>query len=822
MQDRLLEEAKKKISCLPEAAPLVPNQPMAGASAIGASTSQNENEMKNNENKVISNQAVSEADRITISQRTGYIQVKTRPSTDQEDQRSSTPVSVAPVQVGSIGPQRRLSNQMLLGSSTPPRKILPKEPESTNVAPPATGNGNPNQHLPIGVVGAALSSSRPPMTVTPMMVKAEGQGNPVGQVINGSNSTPPPPVPLSQPLLINTSMTTSGGHGHHQPAHPQTAMVTQIQPGQAVPQGSIISAIRMPTIIRQPGHTGVPIIMNQMPQIALPNGSILQPVTVTSAPSNMIRAPFVTALAPPGHIMTLPTGQAPVNTSQGQYTTSGAQSLQKPQVPTTLTGTTTMIPTSVSVPTSYMMQQTPSGVATSVNTSLGQYVPASMTPAISSMQVANTTTKCNTDVTVANAQPMVSPGPPLLSPQFQQHLANNAPPPQTPTTSSYAGATGVSTSNSANTTVTTSTPTSVLRSLRPPLPTRGPPVGGLSPLTSAPPLLTPSGLPVTSGAVIRSVLPNIRGKTQFSRMPSASGGTCQVSGSPNLRATVPNQGALTGAVGSNTSQANVTKPNSKPFYTSKPPSVSSAAPTINPVNTTSNPAKPRDNPVYHKDNPVNSRDNPVKSKDSPVNPNDNPVNPRNNPVNPRDNPVNSRDNPVNPRDNPVNPRDNPVNSRINPGNTVGNNPKSSTFTSTSNPKSQSNSTSSSSSKFEKSLTQSEASRSAGNKSFRVDDESSPYAFEAEPEPLEIRPSVPPYRRKQPDMTKQILEPQKRENKPSVPEISKPSASAMTQTSSNTTKIETTDISSKKSKLQGMSSQRVQLGIFTPFIYCTGC
>ena len=552
--------------------------------------------------------------------------------------------------------------------------------------------------------------------------------------------------------------------------------------------------------------------MNQMPQIALPNGSILQPVTVTSAPSNMIRAPFVTALAPPGHIMTLPTGQAPVNTSQGQYTTSGAQSLQKPQVPTTLTGTTTMIPTSVSVPTSYMMQQTPSGVATSVNTSLGQYVPASMTPAIPNMQVANTTTKCNTDVTVANAQPMVSPGPPLLSPQFQQHLANNAPPPPpTPTTSSYAGATGVSTSNSANVTVTTSTPTSVLRSLRPPLPTRGPPVGGLSPLTSAPPLLTPSGLPVTSGAVIRSVLPNIRGKTQFSRMPSASGGTCQVSGSPNLRATVPNQGALTGAVGSNTSQANVTKPNSKPFYTSKPPSVSSAAPTTNPVNTTSNPAKPRDNAGYHRDNPVNSRDNPVKSKDSQVNPNDNPVNPRNNPVNPRDNPVN-------PRDNPVNPRDNPVNSRINPGNTVGNNPKNPTSGSTLNPKSQSNSTSSSSSKFEKSLTQSEASRSAGNKSFRVDDESSPYAFEAEPEPLEIRPSVPPYRRKQPDMTKQILEPQKRENKPSVPEISKPSASAMTQTSSNTTKIETTDISSKKSKLQGMSSQRVQLGIFTSFIY----
>ena len=109
-----------------------------------------------------------------------------------------------------------------------------------------------------------------------------------------------------------------------------------------------------------------------------------------------------------------------------------------------------------------------------------------------------------------------------------------------------------------------------------------------------------------------------------------------------------------------------------------------------------------------------------------------------------------------------------------------------------------------------SKSQSSASASStANKSFRVDDESSPYAFESEPEPLEIRPSVPPYRRKHPDITKQIHEPQKRENKPSVPSPSA-SASAMTQTSSNTTN---TEISSKKSKLQGMSSQIVQFWRF---------
>jgi len=322
----------------------------------------------------------------------------------------------------------------------------------------------------------------------------------------------------------------------------------------------------------------------------------------------------------------------------------------------------------------------------------------------STMQMANTTTKCNTDVTVANAQPMVSPGPPLLSPQFQQHLANNAPPP--PTTS-YAGATGARNSQGANTPMTTS---ALVRGppLRPPLATgpRGP-VGGMNPMNNSnapPPVLTPSGLPVTSGAVIRSVLPNIRGKTQFARMPSASGGPCQVSGSPNLmRAMVPGPGALpgAGATGSSTSQATVTKPNSKPIYAAKNPSVSSAPP------------------------------------------------------------VNTMGNPVNTTGNPGNTMRNPVNTMGNPMNPTG---------STSNSKSQSASASGS-----------------ANKSFRVDNESSPYAFE--PEPLEIRPSAP-YRRKQPDMTKQIHEPQKRENKPKI----EASASAMTQTSSNTT---STEISSKK-------------------------
>lgn len=190
MQDRLLEEAKKKISCLPEAAPLVPQTTAGGASISGASGASDNDMKKTIENKTVINLPVTssgEVDRIAMgaimAQRPGYIQVKSRTSTDQDQAQTPPPVGSIGPNVGSVGPQRRLSNQMPLGSSTPPRKILPKEPlETATVKPNTTGNGNnPGQHLPIGVVGAALSGVRPssrpmtPMTVMTPMKGVEGQ-----------------------------------------------------------------------------------------------------------------------------------------------------------------------------------------------------------------------------------------------------------------------------------------------------------------------------------------------------------------------------------------------------------------------------------------------------------------------------------------------------------------------------------------------------------------------------------------------------------------------------------------------------------------------
>lgn len=352
MQDRLLEEAKKKIASTPEASPLIQPAPKPESD-------------KSEENS-------NDSSRITISQRTGYIQVKPRTSSIDQDQSSDIT-------------KRRLSSDNSNRMSTPPRKILPKEPvTSATVTTPA------GQHLPVGVVGAAMSNTRPTVVTTP--VKSE-------------------PVPLSQPLLINTN--------------PNLRPTLQHQPH---PQQNIISAIRMPAMPMQNIQirpTGIPIIM---PQIALPNGSILQPVQPTT--TALLRPPFP---------------------HYGGLVTSFPHT---------------------------MMQQRP---------------PMMMQP---------TSTKCTTDVTHANTQPMVSPGPPLLSPQQQQQLLQQ-------------GAV--------------------------PFPTAPKHVA-----TTAPPVLAPAGLPVTSGAVIRSVLPP---KTQFSKMPNvgASSSPMQMN---NPRMSTQFKSGKTGAISS--------------------------------------------------------------------------------------------------------------------------------------------------------------------------------------------------------------------------------------------------------------------------------
>ena len=263
MQDRLLEEAKKKIASTPEAAPLV--QPPKTETETAAT------------NKSETSAAVTEADRITISQRTGYIQVKPRMSTDEEMPPQANAASIT---------QRRLSDKSGgQRTSTPPRKILPKSSEPAEQQPQQQQQQQPpTHHLPVGVVGAAMTSSRPP----------------AAQLVS---TTPPRTVPLSQPLLINTCLAPASSSVAQIRPMVTAQPAPQPQPVHITQQGNIIMS-RMPTMQMQPLQIrpgpqmqGMPIIMPT--QIALANGSILQPVTAASQPIGA-RPSFY----PTGQIMT--------------------------------------------------------------------------------------------------------------------------------------------------------------------------------------------------------------------------------------------------------------------------------------------------------------------------------------------------------------------------------------------------------------------------------------------------------------------------------------------------------------------------------------
>ena len=97
-------------------------------------------------------------ERITISQKTGYISVKPRISVENSvDEPSVEPSS--PARRSSLsGPNgRRLSKSSDGRTSTPPRKILPKTDETERMTESPAGRTN---HLPVGVMGAAGLSSR--------------------------------------------------------------------------------------------------------------------------------------------------------------------------------------------------------------------------------------------------------------------------------------------------------------------------------------------------------------------------------------------------------------------------------------------------------------------------------------------------------------------------------------------------------------------------------------------------------------------------------------------------------------------------------------
>lgn len=343
LRDVLLEEAKRKIGTTPPA-----------ANAMEAESSTNESD-----------------ERITISQRTGYIQVKPRKSIDQlsGDERSHTPGSL-------IGPDGRRLSKTGERTATPPRKILPK-----GDLDPSRSSSSPAQcHIPVGVVASSQLSATPTSIKPGMMSATPIPGVPIlhQQVpITSSNAltlVQNNQVPLTQPLVINTSFANGGGAKGSNPSVFTASGIIVSNTGIRMPVQVPIQ-MRPGNVMGASGNQPMPIINTSggfqiagMQQLTM-SGGIIQPVntiSVSTPSSNVLRTPYgypqqIVAQQFPFQPLPPPQAQASVAFSRA----SG--------IPVTLQCTTAV----------------PAGV-------LGS----------------------NTGLTTSNTQPLLSPGPPMLSPQI--------------------------------------------------------------------------------------------------------------------------------------------------------------------------------------------------------------------------------------------------------------------------------------------------------------------------------------------------------------------------------------------------------------------
>ena len=557
LQDRLLQEAKKKIALSP-GCPAVIGSGSAGI--IVGDTIKNDSESTDSD------------ERIVISQKTGYIQVKPRQSIEQQEifQASQsldnthnipsyastnipTQISQPAVLLGGAG--RRLSNDGR--TKTPPRKILPKSSESSddsNIAVSNSSTNTPRPHLPVGVMGAALSSSRISKPVVGSNQVKLSLGNNGGTLVSASTMPVVPIIAgsiqgiptqlssstqstkqntaLTQPLLINTSVQSNSGNGNQVNQVPSSIPITapsiimsnngvsipmQVAPSQISMQikGGLTSTSSnsIPTGTVTPIQ-GVPIIM-PTGQMALPACNVVQPII-----SGNSQATSLTSSTIANQVVPI---SGKLNVSQQKINQLG--SVPKNSSPTVVPVAPSTNNVSVSSsassnstkkPTVKVKHQQADSVEASKNQSAtkdNSSMTSTSSPKVSSS--LTTMTKGKTEVTVANKQPLVSPGPPVLSPQMKQKQLQ-----QKQKDKKEARKSPLPTEDNSSDDVIILSPPSTL--------------------PQPPPVLAPSGFPVTSGAVIRSVAP----KPQLTRMTQTSSKTnlrpnASITTTSSIRASVP-------------------------------------------------------------------------------------------------------------------------------------------------------------------------------------------------------------------------------------------------------------------------------------------
>eukprot|EP00092_Neocalanus_flemingeri_P014188 GFUD01015307.1.p1 GENE.GFUD01015307.1~~GFUD01015307.1.p1 ORF type:complete len:2572 (+),score=650.46 GFUD01015307.1:122-7837(+) len=460
LQNILLEEAKRKIDDKPIEMPLLMQNERStlnsGTSSKRPSTSPADSDTPDTD------------ERISVSQNTGYINVKPRTSIDQLSEEGSMDSGKSPQRRNSgpyAGPNGKKMAKAGDRVPTPPRKILPKgevDPQRSS-ASPVSGRTN---HLPAGVMGAAGLSNR--LTQPVAMSKA----SPIvttntGTVIPNLYTNTVAASTYSQPLLIQTSMIpttitssqqamtqskpvgTIGSISMHAPTAQPTIIVPGPPNGQ---QGTLRMPIQMSAVPLQvgmqnvqmgirpvnggtqvvtsamgyQGMTGIPIIGPAGMQFGIPVQSGMHGMPAQVQQNSVQMRPQVSQA-----VVTVPTfirsgyaygqpilasnmGPVPTTniTSMGQMGMRTAPPLQQP---------TLIQQQNISIPSHLPQPQTitmPSGTTIQYNvppTSIKQNNLQSKPIVVPSTPPALST---STYVISTNTSPLVSPGPPTLSPQI--------------------------------------------------------------------------------------------------------------------------------------------------------------------------------------------------------------------------------------------------------------------------------------------------------------------------------------------------------------------------------------------------------------------
>ena len=390
LQNILLEEAKRKV---------------AGSDATdivetGVETS--ENSSKQPSCSPQDSDTGDSEERITISQKTGYISVKSRVSVDQDSVTSLTSDQVK-------SPVRRNSGVETVAKSvdrvpTPPRKILPKC-DSDNVVTESAGP-RPGHHLPVGVMGAAGLSNRSTHPV------ALSKSSPISSSAN-----------YSQPLMIQTTSSANISSTVSKPVVNMGSQPTIIVP--AGPSGAARMPLQVSAVPLQVGMgirpmtagsnvtpaqgysnvQGIPIMTPSGMQFGIPVGASPMPSNLSTMPSLPTQpAPInngsLQIRPQPGPVVTVPTFiRSNYGYNQGQLVASVAPAVSSSS------GNTVIQPQSSTLPQPQTITM-PSGTTIQYN------VPSS------SIKQNTPTKDSSLSVMSTHSSPLVSPGPPTLSPQI--------------------------------------------------------------------------------------------------------------------------------------------------------------------------------------------------------------------------------------------------------------------------------------------------------------------------------------------------------------------------------------------------------------------